>query len=215
MGAGYQRVGAPRLALGTINVIFARPKGDAGACSGVMLVVVGLDLEDGSRAPKKAKVGGVPTLGFLEEDKEGTLQLLDDALVVTIRIGGYDMKRDLVDQGSGVEIMYLDLYKRLNLRLEDLEKYDSPLVGFDGKMVIPCGMIKLPVRTGDEEIQVNFIVVEAYSPYTTILARPWLHSMGVVSLTLHLKVKYPTQGRVGELIGSQAMDRQYLVVDIT
>ena len=132
MGAGYQRVGAPRLALGTINVIFARPKGDAGACSGVMSVVVGLDLEDGSWAPKKAKVGVTPTLGFLEEDKEGTLQLLDDALVVTIRIGGYDMKMDLVDQGSGVEIMYLDLYKRLNLRPEDLEKYDSLLVGFDG-----------------------------------------------------------------------------------
>ena len=56
-------------------------------------------------------------------------------------------------------------------------------------------------------MQVNFIVVETYSPYTTILARPWLHVMGAVWLTLHLKVKYPTQGRVGELVGSQAMLR--------
>ena len=41
------------------------------------------------------------TLGFFEKDKEGTLQPHDDALVVTIRIGGYDVKRVLVDQGSG------------------------------------------------------------------------------------------------------------------
>ena len=47
------------------------------------------------------------------------------------------MKRVLVDQGSAVEIMYLDLYKGLNLKPEDLTAYDSPLVSFEGKTVIP------------------------------------------------------------------------------
>ena len=55
-------------------------------------------------------------------------------------------------------------------------------------------MIRLPMQARDEEVEVNFIVVEAYSPYTAILVRPWLHVMGVVSSTLHLKVKYPMQG---------------------
>ena len=55
------------------------------------------------------------------------------------------MKRVLIDQGSGAEIMYPNLYKGLNLKLEDLERYDSPLVGFDGRTVIPHGMIKLLV----------------------------------------------------------------------
>ena len=45
------------------------------------------------------------------------------------------MKRVLVDQGSGVEIMYPDLYNGLNLKLKDLTGYDSPLLGFDGKFV--------------------------------------------------------------------------------
>ena len=49
------------------------------------------------------------------------------------------MKRVLVDQGSAVEIMYLDLYKRMNLKPEDLMAYDSPLVSFEGKNVIPKG----------------------------------------------------------------------------
>ena len=55
------------------------------------------------------------------------------------------MKRVLVDQGSGAEIMYPDLYKGLNLKLEDLTSYDSPLMGFDGKVVIPKGQIRLSV----------------------------------------------------------------------
>ena len=38
-----------------------------------------------------------PALSFLDEDKVGTLQPHDDVLVVTLRIGGYDVKRVLVD----------------------------------------------------------------------------------------------------------------------
>jgi len=49
---------------------------------------------------------------------------------------------------------------------------------------------------------VNFIVVDAYFPYTAIVARPWLHTMGVVSSILHLKVKYPSRDQVEELVGS-------------
>jgi len=70
-------------------------------------------------------------LSFSNEDKVGTYQPNDDALVVTLQIEGYDVRKVLVDQDSGVEIMYLDLYNGLNLKLEDLVSYDSPLVGFD------------------------------------------------------------------------------------
>ena len=33
-------------------------------------------------------------------------------------------------------------------------------------------MIRLPVQAGDEEVQVNFIMVEVFSLYTAILAKP-------------------------------------------
>ena len=78
-----------------------------------------------------------------------------------------------MDQGSGDEIMYPDLYKGLNLRLEDLTTYNSPLVSFDGKVVIPRCQIRLSVQVGLEVMEVDFIVVDAYSPYTAIMARPW------------------------------------------
>ena len=111
------------------------------------------------------------------------------------------MKKVLVNQGSVVEVMYPDLYKGLKLRPEDLTAYDSPLVSFEGKTVTPKGQIRLPIQTGLDIVEVDFIVVDVYSPYTTIVARPWLHALGVVSSTLHQKVKYPSEGRVKEVIG--------------
>ena len=56
-----------------------------------------------------------------------------------LRIGGYDLKRVMVNQGSAVEIMYPDLYKGLGLKPKDLTTYSSPLVSFEGKMVVPKG----------------------------------------------------------------------------
>ena len=56
-------------------------------------------------------------------------------------------------------------------------------------------------------VEVDFIVVDAYSPYTAIMARPWLHALGAVSSTLHQKVKYPSDGQVKEIVGNQSMTR--------
>ena len=131
--------------------------------------------------------------------------------MVIVKTESYNVKSVLVNQGSGAKIMYPDLYQGLNLRLEDLDRYGSSLMGFNGRMVVPRGMIKLPVQVGDVEAQVNFIVVEVFSLYRVILVRPWLHVVDAMPLTLHLKVKYPTQRRVGELVGDQAMARQCLV----
>ena len=113
----------------------------------------------------------------------------------------------MIDQGSAVEIMYSDLFKGLGLKPEDLTTYSSPLVSFEGKMVVPRGQIRLPVQTGSDVVEVDFIVVDAFSPYKAIIGRPWLHSLSVVSSTLHQKVKYPSRGPVLEIVGSQSMAR--------
>ncbi|XP_050240995.1 uncharacterized protein LOC126689873 [Quercus robur] len=163
--------------------------------------VARLPAEVDDRESKRAKEMASPMLEFSDEDKVGTIQPHDDTLVVTLRIVGYDVKRVLVNQGSVVEVMYPDLYKGLKLRPEDLTAYDSPLVSFEGKTVTPKGQIRLPIQIGSDIVEVDFIMVDAYSPYTAIVARPWLHALGAVSSTLHQKVKYPSEGRVKEVIG--------------
>ena len=110
--------------------------------------------------------------------------------------------------------MYPDPYKGLSLKVENLTPYSSPLVSFDGKVIIPKGQIRLPMQTGSETVEVDFIVVDAYSPYTAIVARPWLHTLGAVSSTLHQKVKYPSEGQIEEILGDQAMAQQCMIAAI-
>ena len=134
--------------------------------------------------------------------------------MVSLRIGGYNVKKVMIDQGSGAEIMYPNLYKGLNLKPKNLIAYSSPLVSFEGKMVVPKGQIRLPVQTSPDVVEVDFIVIDAFSPYTAIMGRPWLHTLGAVSSTLHQKVKYPSKGQVLEILGSQSTARQCLVAAI-
>ena len=82
------------------------------------------------------------------------------------------MRRVLVDQGSAVEIMYHDLYNGLNLKSKDLTAYESPLVSFEGKTIIPKGQIRLLIQIDSEIVEVDFIVLDSYSPYTAIVAMP-------------------------------------------
>ena len=148
---------------------------------------------------KRHKAYPHPVLSFSEEDEIGTFQPHDDELVITFRIGGYDVKRVMVDDGSGVEIMYPDLYNGLKLRLEDLTSFSSLLMSFNGKTVMSKGQIRRLVQTALEIVELDFIVVDTYSQYTPIVARPWLYTLGAIASTLHQKVKFPSEGRVLEI----------------
>ena len=71
--------------------------------------------------------------------------------------------------------MYPDLYKGLGLKPENLTTYSSLLVSFEGKMVVPKGQITLPVQASIDVVEMDFIIVDAFSPYTTILRSCFIH----------------------------------------
>jgi len=81
------------------------------------MFVARLPTDDSSFEPKRARIEVRPLLSFSNKDKIGTIQPHGDTLVVTLRIGAYDMKREMVDQGSYAKIMYPDLYKRVELKV--------------------------------------------------------------------------------------------------
>ena len=130
-GSDPQRNASSRPPLRTINVIFAAP-GRTGSCPSKVIFVVRLSTEDNNSKPKRARIEIQSILGFSDEDKIGTIQPHDDALVVTFRIGGYDVNRVLVDPSNAVKIMYPDLYNGLNLKPDELTAYNSPLVSYSG-----------------------------------------------------------------------------------
>ena len=114
-GLGGQTTSRPeretpsRPPLGTINVIFAAP-GRTGSNPSKVMSVTRLSSEGINQESKRARVDRPLIMGFSDDDKIGTLQPHDDALVITLRIGGYDVKQVMVDQGSAAKIMYPDLY---------------------------------------------------------------------------------------------------------
>ena len=146
---------------------------------GVLTVAPKENFSEKQPPKKRIKVDRLP-ISFDEEDLEGTIQPHDDALVVTTRISGFLVKRVMIDQGSRADAMYPDLFEGLGLKNQDLTRSDTPLVSFDGRVVIPEGQISLLVNMEGKEVMVTFIVVRSFFPYTAILGMPWIHAMRAV-----------------------------------
>ncbi|XP_030939608.1 uncharacterized protein LOC115964438 [Quercus lobata] len=196
--------------MGVIEVIHvALEKLIVGRRKGVLTVVPVEGNPSLQSSGKKMKFAWEP-VSFDDEDLEGTIQPHDDALVVTARINDFLVKRVMIDQGSGADVMYPDLFKGLSLKKKDLMKYTSPLVGFDGKVVIPEGQISLPMIMGGKEVSVTFTIVSSFSPYTAILERPWIHSMRAVPSTLHVKIKFPAERGAIVIKGDQQAAKKCL-----
>ena len=60
--------------------------------------------------PKIAHREG-PIIGFLEEDVQRLHHPYDDALVINIRVGDYNMHRVLVDNGNLADILYYPVFQ--------------------------------------------------------------------------------------------------------
>ena len=113
------------------------------------------------------------------------------------------MKRVMVDQGSAAEIMYPDLFKGLNLGAEDLTPHSSPLISFEGKVIIPKGQIRLLVQTGSETVEVDFISL--YSNCCQTLASYFKSSFLHSALEDQVSIRRTDRGDIGRSNQGKAM----------
>ena len=90
-----------------------------------------------------------PIIGFSEEDARRLHHPHDDALVVSIRVGDYNVHRMLVDNGSSTDILYYLAFQQMGINKARLIPTNAPLVGFGGIRVLPLGAITLSVTIGD------------------------------------------------------------------
>ena len=153
-----------------------------------------------------------PIIGFSEDDARRLYHPHDDALVVSIRVGDYNVHRMLVDNGSSADILYYPAFQQIGINRVRLTPTNAPLVGFGGTRVLALGAITLPVTVGDYPQQiiqdVTFLVVDYSSAYNGILGRPTLNSWKAATSTYHLMIKFPTEYGIGELRGDQVAARE-------
>ena len=88
-------------------------------------------------------------INFSEDDTRRLHHPHDDALVVSLQIGDYNMHRVLVDNGSSVDILYYPAFQHMRIDMERLSPTNAPLVGFGGTKVFPLCAITLAVTAGD------------------------------------------------------------------
>ena len=90
-----------------------------------------------------------PIIGFLKEDARRLHHPHDDALVISIRVGDYNMHRMLVDNGSSANILYYPVFQQMGIGRERLILTNTSLVSFGGTRVLPLGAVTLSVMVGD------------------------------------------------------------------
>ena len=153
-----------------------------------------------------------PIIVFLEEDARRLHHPHDDALVVSIRVGDYNVHRVLVDNGSSADILYYPAFQQMGIDRARLILTNAPLVGFGGTRVFLLGAVTLSVTAGDYPQQITkditFLVVDCSSAYNGILGRPTLNSWKTAISTYHLMIKFPTDYGIGELRGDQVAARK-------
>ena len=96
----------------------------------------------------------------------------------------------------------------------DLANFTSLVFGFSGESTTPLGKITLLLLVGPINLQMEFIVIQASSPYNAIMGRDWLHKMKVVPSTLHQKLRFPTKGGIMEVNGDQVAAKQCVLAAI-
>ncbi|KAL0463041.1 UNVERIFIED_CONTAM: hypothetical protein Slati_0191700 [Sesamum latifolium] len=91
----------------------------------------------------------------------------------------------------------------------------ATLANYEEKWLHPRGMVSLPLTMGTGTTRrtclLKFLVVDVPSAYNVILGRPTLNAFQAVISTYHMKIKFPTQGGVGEAQGNHLQSRKCYV----
>ncbi|XP_057739694.1 uncharacterized protein LOC130956702 [Arachis stenosperma] len=81
-----------------------------------------------------------------------------------------------------------------------LQPYLGDLVGFSGERVPVLGSVWLQTTLGEQPLyktqDIQYLVVDCFSPYNVILGRPFLNRFAAIVSTVHLCVKFPVQDNV-------------------
>ncbi|XP_015960106.1 uncharacterized protein LOC107484011 [Arachis duranensis] len=138
-----------------------------------------------------------PQVTFTRADFNSSIQNLDDPVVVTLQLGDLLVRKVLLDPGSSTDVLFYSTFQKMKLSDNMLQSTEGDLVGFSGERVPILGSVWLQTKLGEHPLSktydIQYLVVDCFSPYNLILGRPFLNKFGAVVSTVHLCVKFPLQ----------------------
>ncbi|XP_074288475.1 uncharacterized protein LOC141613631 [Silene latifolia] len=137
------------------------------------------------------KPGNIPPIMFSDCDLVSVPDLHHDSLVISMQVGTANMGRILVDRGSSMNLIMLDVLKAMKISKDQITKKSSVLVGFNGETNNALGEIYLPTYAERVVSYERFGVLDCLSSYNVILGKPWIHNVKAVPSTYHQCIKIP------------------------
>ncbi|XP_074299254.1 uncharacterized protein LOC141630315 [Silene latifolia] len=143
---------------------------------------------------------------------QGISDIHHDGLVITMQIGTARVLRILVDGGSSVNLIMLDVLKAMKVDGNQILKKSNVLVGFIGETKNTLREIYLPTYVEGVSSYEIFGVLNCLSSYNAVLGRPWVHNVRAIPSTYNQCVKIPTEWGIATIKETQ-METNQVVLD--
>ncbi|XP_024030056.1 uncharacterized protein LOC112094131 [Morus notabilis] len=148
---------------------------------------------------------------FSEADPNGVHFPQSDALVVEAMIRNQTVCHILVDNGSSVDILYVDCLDKMGIPRARLQNSTQPLYGFTGDCVVLEGLIELPMTIGNRPhtstVMSRFLVVKGGDQHNAVIRRLTLMALKTVISVYHQMIKFLTLNGIGRVRGNQYESR--------
>ena len=96
----------------------------------------------------------------------------DDALIISLLIANSLTKWILIDNRSFVNVLFLNAYREMGLKEEDITRRCIFFVGFSSESITTIGETILPVYTEGVNLYTKFLILDSPSTYNVILGQP-------------------------------------------
>ena len=109
------------------------------------------------------------TITFPLIDVNQVLQPHEDALILTLGVGDFDMRIILDDLSSSTDFLQMSTYKQMSYLPSTLENLGRLLFRFNGATTTSLGDVVLIVQANPTILSMRFSMVDNLSPYNAIM----------------------------------------------
>jgi len=118
-------------------------------------------------------------------------------MVIAVDIDKFAITKVLVDQGSSVDILYWEIFRKMQIPEIEIQPYDEQIVIFFGERVDTKGYIDIFTTFGEDDslsktINVRYLLVNANASYNIPLGRSSINRLKAIVSTSHLAMKFPS-----------------------
>jgi hypothetical protein len=127
------------------------------------------------------------------------------ALYITVEIQEQQVPLVLIDNGSTVNVCPLRTVTKLGYKATDFTPSSLAIRAYDDTRRAPLGTIKLTMIMGPIQSTAEFQILDIPASFNLLLGRSWIHPIGALPSTLHMKVKIPFEQKVVTIQGNEGL----------